>query len=389
MCNTENLLIDDSSQLQINIKSEKERNDIDIIFPSSSNNLEEIWRSFNFQDVVIDFNLSDEWQIPIKLGNRECRNGIDIARQIILKHSETQIGMYSTYMSNLKDELDQNKELDKKIHLIEFDSTRNRSKRIIDFFTATQKIFIKPLYNKNINLPISIQVALNKYISEPRNKGEYLLKIGNYLWQTSINQGMSNKFSKIIANLEKNFYTENNDIIKYIADLDKTDFYLKGLSHNGKFVNLNDLLVERKSHSLPYNLNQYLFIKNKCEEYISKKIKEKDLIHFLSSPFICYEYKLECQSILFKRFKNREKQLKLPEFPFIQDIFKGRVDKVVNDDAYIILQNLLNKSKMKIIKVDTDYLKSNHLEEDSLFEYCLYKNAIGDIVPHIEPYIIY
>jgi len=406
------LLIDDNTGLRdLSLKALREKQYKNVLAPKSRQSCVKILKDHihSLRAAIIDFKLSD-WladssENSIKFGDLRVHNGVELAQYILSLNSKIVIGIYSSYESDLFDQL-QSSPIKDKVELISLKKVpaSDVTKYISDFFDQflMVKTTVNRLFDEETKLPIEVEVFYSKKILKCLSRDQHLWKAGEFAWIAGVGEPIDDTTLKELdyINLES-----------YEIGIDKNDFTLESFYDNATDVLIStdkifDALKNLRSRQQtpPVKILKEkkfiyeLFIVNCiCKLYLRKQCSFDEILTFLN--LVSQAAQFESQKILFKALiENKQfhinskedvykalKEFKLRGFPQILDIYTGYVSDVTGEKGIVKLVSISNRDVQRLEDFSIEFLESNHLEEDSKFEYTIYKPSISGTAYHIEP----
>jgi hypothetical protein len=392
------------------LRAFRENKITNIIAPISNPQCKVEVESGEFKGAIIDFKLS-YWvgknnETAIQLGDKECYNGIEIAEFLFSKHKDIHIGLYSSKEDDLNLKL-KGSAIRNKIEVV---SQKNVSKKNInqflpDFFKQFHnlEIIVKPLHNP-VNMPPEIQNYYAKKLLNIRNRGIYYWRAGIFNWICGVNMPITRQLEELKeSNSNFNFeYPEHNFQIKLdFDDFNLSEFAFPELNYSLKTKNTDELIKTKEPDFVTEDIRniQDLFVARAlCNKEALMRLGFNKIIKLLSP--LNQVAKFESQKILFNevqeigefKITNKENiysvlyEFRKNGFPQVLDVYKGHVESVDNKIAYVKLTSMSPERVVRSELFNKDIIKLYNLEEDSEFEYTIYKPSIGGgSAYHIEP----
>ena len=360
----------------------------DVLIPTSLLDCKELIEKNEFRGAIIDNRLT-HWlrsdDEPITIDGLQCNNGVKIAKVLINRFKGIKIGMYSSSTPDLETQI-RNLGLDNDyndMEVIKGEIKYKPNEHLKIYLEKFYEIntFVEPVNGDFNAVPPSIQIYYANKIINSGNKGQFIWKAGDFSWMVGVN-----------SKLESHIY--NNSIKK---DSDKIITEKYKIKWNKEFLYPEKILVEDidgfKDHTEIFKIKQKLNLVNNTylsevftaqfwtNKYLYQEINFNKFIRELNShdDFV----KLKSQQILFrdksKKFGNKEDiYIELQKYwdyklPKILEIFECRVEEVVENKAYIKFTSVSNKDISRVEVFDINFIKRNYLEEDSNFQYCIYR----------------
>ena len=370
-----------------------------VLAPINIDECESFISSNEFIGAIIDYNLHD-WlgsvnAVPITIDGHECINGIEVAERLIEKNKGIQIGIFSSHPEALKNAI-ANSPIKDIIEIVEEKKGKRPNDHLVEFLEKFYKleIVIKPLHKISEELPPEIKSFFSKKLMSSLSMGEYFWKAGKYSWLVGVNKDISYRFSEI----EKlgNDYTNENAEEKFFLGIDKDDFSLSVIIDKLSNTKIAKEEIFTGTPSLEYKTNKFLFdyfiTQLSCRKYLAKEITLSKFVEIINT---LGEYaKFESQKILFKSAaKEGAAKEKIYEqlsgfsengFQKILDIYTGSVDDIQNNVAFVKLGSVSCGDAVRVEKFNMDFLTLNSMEENSQFEYTIFRLPYGGTTSHIE-----
>ncbi|MGC2236156.1 MAG: hypothetical protein WA584_08340 [Pyrinomonadaceae bacterium] len=378
----------------------RDKNYHDIIAPTSIAECVEAIESKRFNRAVIDNNLShwvDRNTVnSIKIGNRECYNGIQLAKVLEYYNYNIQIGLFSSHTYELQNAI-KSWRGDSSFEILKVERG-SPNKHILDFIERNYKleITIKPLHKIKGELPNAIQAFYaKKIINLPKTKDD-LWKAGEYAWLVGVNKDISHRFAKIE---KSNKYTLDNPEEEFLITIDKNDSDVESIidKSTDTEINFKNILTKGSIPKSDKFIYSYFITQAICKKYLTNQVGIEKVIKTLKS--LGESAMFESQKILFKKLpqtvttqiNHKEevyellKEFSSSHFPKILDIYKCRVDFVEDGVAHVKLESFSPEKAVRVERFSTEFLNNHNIDENS-FEYTIYIPPIGGgSAFHIEP----
>lgn len=396
---------DDEEAREITLEALQRHNIHNVQAPSSIEECERMLSEKRYHTAFIDLRLvnwvGNKKTTPIKVANKGCFDGLDIAAYLCRKYPDMLIGMYSTHEPELRKGFAESM-LTSRVYMAsanalpidkQDDLIPNLAAKFLDFEIEVNSLHVNPG-----TYPGVAEIFLaNRLVNIP-GPGNFLWRNGAYSWRIYSNK----HFREIFRDSPP-------------AEPGKEAIVFK-LKTDRKRCSLNEFESEKVQLRMDEGSIDLFLQNNRREERsFDKTIGEVVAGQFISDLYLEGAFDARTANYFFKQlssygqllsqkylFRNCKKgpafkedglaaiQRQLTYFhqqglPQILDIYKGVIEKVEGEKAYVNFESVGTEGLCRLEAFHYKLLHDKGLEEYARFEYTLYKQEGGTTAYNIEP----